>query len=83
MTKENKNTIYNLFCDYMEDTSFIVDINDIDNFLSKEDNKDIVKRHYKLWLCASNVLSLITNQNVFIDCDELLDDIENLEDNIN
>jgi len=77
LTKENKNSIYGLFSNYMDDTSFIIDITDIDNFLSKDENKKIVKKHYKLWLCASNVLSLLTNQNVFIDCDELLDDIEN------
>ncbi|PXX49243.1 hypothetical protein DFR60_11432 [Hungatella effluvii] len=77
LTQRNKNEIFSLFSQYMEDNSFIIDASTINDFLSKDENREIVKKHYKLWLCASNVLSLISNQNVFIDCDELLDDIEN------
>jgi len=77
LTKENKNIIYQLFQEYMKDTSNVIDASEIDDFLSKAENEDIVRKNYKLWLCASDVLTLINNQNVFIDCDELLDDIEN------
>ena len=45
-------------------------------FLEQEDNIDIVKKNYKLWINSTNVLSLINNKNVFIDCDELVYDIE-------
>ena len=42
---------------------------------------DLAKRvsfrtHYKLWLESTNVLSMIFNQSVFIDCESLLCDIE-------
>ena len=76
LTRENKKEIYELFQECMEDTSNIIDAAVIDAFLSEEKNADIVKKHYKLWLCASNVLSLVNNQNIFIDCEDLLDDIE-------
>ncbi len=77
LTKENKNLIYSMFSNYMDNTSSVIDAADINEFLSKDENAEILRKHYKLWLCASNVLSLITNQKVFIDCEELIDDIEN------
>lgn len=76
LTRENKKEIYELFQECMDDISNIMDASVIDDFLSDEENADIVKKHYKLWFCASNVLSLINNQSVFIDCEDLLDDIE-------
>lgn len=77
LTKAKKNEIVSMFSEYMTDTSFILDKIDINSFLSDQKNIDIVQKNYKLWFCASNILSLITNQNVFIDCSELIDDIEN------
>ena len=76
LTRENKKEIYDIFQEYMEDTSNIIDETVINDFLSEEKNADIVKKHYKLWISASNVLSLVNNQNVFIDCEDLLDDID-------
>ncbi len=49
---------------------------DIDDFLECPENMDIVRKHYKLWLESTNVLSMIFNQSVFIDCESLLCDIE-------
>lgn len=76
LTKANKDEIIKLFDGYIKDRASIVAKAEIDSFLESEKNKDIVNKHYKLWLCASNVLSLINNQDVFIDCDELMSDIE-------
>ena len=45
-------------------------------FLECPENMDIVRKHYKLWLESTNVLSMIFNQSVFIDCESLLCDIE-------
>ena len=47
------------------------------DFLEQDENIDIVKKNYKLWINATNVLELINNKNLFIDCDELMYDIEN------
>ncbi len=77
LTKSNKDEIVSMFYPYMTDISFVIDSIEIQNFLEDETNKDIIQRHYKLWLSSTSVLSLINNQNVFIDCDELLLDIEN------
>lgn len=76
LTRKNKLEIADLFGEFMPDISYIKDKNDINSFLEDEENKDIVVRNYKLWLCASNVLSLVNNQDVFIDCAELMLDIE-------
>lgn len=76
LTKNNKDKIVELFNGYMVDISSVMDKVEIDSFLQLPENDDIVKVHYKLWLCATNVLSLVYNQNVFIDCTELMLDIE-------
>ncbi len=76
LTKKQKNEIFSLFQDYMKDCSYIIDSIEINDFLSEQDNSDIVNKHYKLWLCSSSVLYLLNNKNVFIDCEELICDIE-------
>ncbi|MFA7064693.1 MAG: restriction endonuclease [Bacilli bacterium] len=76
LSPQQRREIVSLFPKYMKDISFVIDKTEIDDFLSKEENKDIVEKHYKLWLCSSNVLSLVQNQHVFIDCNEILNDIE-------
>lgn len=76
LTKKNKEQIVDMFSDVMQSIDNVIDAIEISAFLEEEDNRDIVNKHYKLWLCASNVLSLVNNQNVFIDCSELMLDIE-------
>jgi len=76
LSREKKEKICEMFSGYMADISHIIDKGDIDGFLSREENQEIVQKHYKLWLCASNVLSLIQNTDVFVDCEELMGDIE-------
>lgn len=76
LTRKNKEDISKMFSKHMKDISFVIDAVDINDFLSKKENSNILNKHYKLWLCASNVLSRIYNQNVFIDCDQLIDEIE-------
>ena len=76
LTRKNKQEIVEMFDEFMPNISHVIDRNDINSFLEDEQNKDIVVKNYKLWLCASDVLSLVNNQNVFIDCAELMLDIE-------
>ena len=76
LTRKNKQEIIGMFDEFMPDISHVIDKNDINSFLEDEQNMDIVEKNYKLWLCASDVLSLVNNQNVFIDCSELMLDIE-------
>jgi hypothetical protein len=76
LTPDNIREIYNMFSDYMESDKNIITLIEINDFLEKSENSDIVKKHYKLWLYASGILSQIFNQNIFIDCESLLCDIE-------
>lgn len=76
LTRDNKIELYNVLKPYIKSTDNIISGVDISDFIEKDENQNIVKKHYKLWLAASNVLSLINNKKVFIDCDELLYDIE-------
>ncbi len=76
LTVKNKREIYDKFSEYMESAIDIMSLIDIDDFLECPENMDIVRKHYKLWLESTNVLSMIFNQSVFIDCESLLCDIE-------
>jgi hypothetical protein len=76
LTKANKNEICEIFKDYNIDNSNIISGIDIDDFLQDETNRNIVNKHYKLWLCSTSIILLINNQNIFIDCEELMLDIE-------
>jgi len=76
LTPDNIREIYIMFSDYMESDKNIITLIEINDFLEKPENSDIVKKHYKLWLYASNILNQINNQNIFIDCESLLCDIE-------
>ena len=77
LTRENKKELYEILNPYMKDATNIIDGVQMNDFLEQEDNIDIVKKNYKLWINSTNVLSLINNKSVFIDCDELMYDIEN------
>ena len=76
LTKKNKDEIVSLFSKYMVDESHVIDKIEIDSFLAQEKNKELVAKHYKLWLCSTSTLSLLLNQNIFFDCSELIDDIK-------
>ncbi len=77
LTRENKKELYEILTPYMKEATNIIDGIQMNDFLEQEDNIDIVKKNYKLWINSTNVLSLINNKNIFIDCDELMYDIEN------
>ncbi len=76
LTDNNVSEIYSLFSDYMESDKNIITLKEIDEFLTNEKNIGIVRKHYKLWLYASNILSEIYNNDIFIDCESLLADIK-------
>lgn len=76
LSASNIEEIYNMFSEYMESSKNIKDGVEISEFLKLGENKDIVEKNYKLWLVSSNVLSSIYNQNIFIDSEELVNDID-------
>lgn len=55
----NVNTIYEMFSDYMESTSNIITLTDIDAFLHDEKNIQITRKHTKLWMESGITLQLL------------------------
>lgn len=78
LTPKNIQEIYEMFEDYMRSSKNIISLIDINDFLEKPENIDIVRKNYKLWLESSNILNEIYNQNIFIDCESLLYNIDEL-----
>lgn len=76
LTDGNISDVYEMFSDYMKSDENIITLKEIDEFLQKPENGDVVRKHYKLWLYASNILNEIYNQEIFIDCEALLSDID-------
>jgi len=75
LTANNINEIYNMFSEYMESDRNVITLTEIDEFLQKEENSDIIRNHYKLWLHASGILNEIYNRHIFIDCEALFSNI--------
>ena len=75
LTASNISEVYSMFSDYMESDRNIVTLKEIDELLQNPENSDIVRKHYKLWLYASEILNQIYNRNIFIDCESLLSEI--------
>ncbi|MDT2813281.1 nSTAND3 domain-containing NTPase [Vagococcus carniphilus] len=76
LTLRNKQDIVKIFKKYMLDTSHVWGKEDIDKFLADENNTDIVRKNFKLWLNATNVLELMLENDILVDSEELLDSIE-------
>ena len=68
--------IYSMFSDYMESDGNIVTLIEIDDFLRLPENKDILEKHYKLWLESTGVLERLFDGQLFVDCEVLMADIE-------
>lgn len=72
LTSKNKEDIFNLFSEYMDSTANIITTIEIDDFLSKPENSDILRKHFKLWLDSTNILSDVLTNDIFIDSEMLL-----------
>lgn len=76
LTAANIEEIYEIFSDYMESDKNIFTKLEIDTILNKPSNQDILKKNFKLWLVADQLLTQVINRSVFIDGEVLLDDLE-------
>ena len=76
LTPENKATIYGMFSDYMDSTNNIITITEINDFLEDEKNEDILRKHFKLWINSTNILTSIFSNDICIDSEVLLSDIK-------
>ncbi|WP_196600384.1 ATP-binding protein [Pectinatus frisingensis] len=76
LTPNNIKDIYNMFSSYMASDKNIYTLKEIDSFLQDRNNRDILEKHYKLWLSSTTILDDINNNSIFIDCETLLSDIK-------
>ena len=76
LSPQKVNEIYNMFSPFMDSSSNIITISDIDDFLNASENFDILKKHYKLWIESTGILENIIQNDTFIDCEVLFSTIE-------
>ena len=76
LTPQVKEQIYAMFSDYMESTANIISLTEIDDFLCKEENAEILRKHFKLWLESTSILTNALANDIFLDCESLLCNIE-------
>lgn len=60
----------------MDSNDHVITLFEIDDFLKKQENRDILKKHFKLWLDDTGIVEDIFNNELFVDCEVLLDEIE-------
>lgn len=75
LTPQNINEIYGMFSEYMVSSNNIITITEINDFLEKEENTDILRKHFKLWIESTNILTSIFTNDICIDSEALLSDI--------
>ena len=78
LSAENIKELYLHFSTYMDHSDNIITLLEIDDFLKKSENRDILKKHFKLWLDDTGILQELNNDDIFVDCDAFLDDAEEL-----
>lgn len=76
LSAKQKREIYLLFPEYMHTSTNIITLIEIDDFLSRPENADILQKHFKLWIESTNILTDIFTKDICIDCDALLWDIK-------
>ena len=76
LSPDNKRDIYLLFSDYMASTDNVISLIEINDFLQDATNADILRKHFKLWLSSTNVLTEILSGDIGIDSEMLAVDIE-------
>ncbi|WP_291293802.1 restriction endonuclease [Eubacterium sp.] len=79
LSAQNISDIFNIFSDYMKSTENIITLTEIDDFLNDSKNSDILRKHYKLWIESTNILTEILNNDIFVDCEALLSNIHDEE----
>lgn len=78
LSAANINDLYQHFQNYMVSDHHIITLFEIDDFLKQDANRDILKKHFKLWLDDTGILQNLDNDDLFVDCEAFLDDAEEL-----
>lgn len=64
LSRKNKQEIINIFQPYIQTQQDIWGQEDLNAFLSKKENLDIVERNYKLWITSTSVLDILYNNAI-------------------
>ena len=64
LSRQNKQEIKAIFHPFILSEADIYGYEDLNAFLSKKENQDIVERNYKLWITSTTVLDLIYNNAI-------------------
>lgn len=64
LSRQNKQEIKAIFHPFILSEADIYGYEDLNDFLSKKENQDIVERNYKLWITSTSVLDLIYNNAI-------------------
>jgi len=64
LSRINKQEIKDIFQPYIHTEGDVWGIEDLNAFLSKRENQDIVERNYKLWITSTTVLDFLYNNAI-------------------
>lgn len=64
LSRINKKEILNIFKPYIQTERDIWGKEDLNLFLSKRENQDVVERNYKLWITSTSVLDILINNAI-------------------
>lgn len=64
LSRQNKQEIKAIFHPFILCEADIYGYEDLNTFLSKKENQDIVERNYKLWITSTSILDLIYNNAI-------------------
>lgn len=64
LSRINKQEIKEIFQPYIHTEDDIWGIEDLNAFLSKKENQDIVERNYKLWITSTSVMDFLYNNAI-------------------
>lgn len=64
LSRQNKQEIKKIFQPFIHSEADIYGNEDLNTFLSKKENQDIVERNFKLWITSTFVLDLIYNNAI-------------------
>lgn len=76
LTPSNEDEIYGLFKGFMDSKENIFDGIRLQDLLSKSENINIIRNHYKLWLPSSNIFDLIFNKSLSQDTSTFIFELE-------
>ena len=76
LSRINKQEIFKIFSPFIKIESDILGKEDINNFLVKKENQNVLQTNYKLWITSTSVLDLIFNNAIKGRSESTIQDIE-------